>query len=97
MVEEKKKNETRQLTLVETFYLYVWTMWKAGAIEEEKVYSILAFCKKLGPSETVDFCFAELNKLSEKYAPPQVVKPEDQATPGEKKDEAVEASGKTSS
>ena len=69
---EEKKQELRQLTLVETFYLYLWTLYKGGAITEIQTFDVLMFCKKLGPNETVDYCFAELEKIREKYAPKPV-------------------------
>lgn len=65
---EPQKNELRQLTLIETFHLYVWTMWRAGAISEQAAAQILLFSSKLSPKETVDFCFGELDKLRAKYA-----------------------------
>lgn len=63
MSEEKAVSETRPLSLVESFKLYVWTMWRAKWFSDAEVARMLGVMDRLGPKETIDFCFDELRAL----------------------------------
>jgi hypothetical protein len=66
MMEDNKPQETKQLTLLESFKLYVWTMWKGGCFSDATTAQLLGFMDRLGPKETIDFCMGELKELVEK-------------------------------
>lgn len=60
MADTTEVKKDRQLSLMETFKLYVWMLWKAGVYTDEQVANIIGFCDRLGTSETVDFCMGQL-------------------------------------
>jgi hypothetical protein len=63
-VEENKEQAPRQLSLMETFKLYLWTLWKAGAYTDAQVANILGFMDRLSPKETMDFCMDQLVQVT---------------------------------
>ena len=50
----------KQLTLVDTFKLYVWTLWKSGIITDVQCAKACGFVDHLTPEDTMDKCFNDL-------------------------------------
>jgi len=63
---EEIKVGTRALTLMESFKLMVWTMWKGGIFSDTSTAKLLGFMDRLGTKETIDFCMGELKELINK-------------------------------
>jgi len=58
----------RTLTLMDTFKLYIWTMWKAGSMTDQQTANLLGFVDRLTDKQTADYCFAELDELKKREA-----------------------------
>lgn len=64
MAEEAKVEGPRNLSLMETFKLYLWTMWKSGALSDASTANILGFADRLGPEHTINTCMGQLEQLA---------------------------------
>ena len=60
--------ETKHLTLMDQFKLFLWVYWKAGLMDNAETKLVLDFVKTMDDTRTVDACIAELDKLSQESA-----------------------------
>lgn len=51
------------MTLMETFKLYLWCMWKSGVTSDDETKQILKFMDGLTEKETVSWCLGQLDEL----------------------------------
>jgi hypothetical protein len=65
MEEVKDAMVESNLSLLESFSLYVWSMWRGGCFSAQQTARLLGFLDRLGAKETLSFCFDELKALKE--------------------------------
>jgi hypothetical protein len=91
---EPQVEDKHPLSLLESFKLYVWTMWKAGWHTDTEVARMMGVLDRLTDKETINYCFGQLRELVEAH--PDAYKDEfkESMVSGEP---VLEASGEASS